>query len=60
MGNYYTPFSLRVTEELLAKIKVIAVRNKRSANKEMEYALERYVEAFEERHGDIKIDGDDL
>ena len=60
MGNYYTPFSLRVTEELLAKIKVIAVRNKRSADKEMEYALERYVEAFEERHGDIQIDGDDL
>ena len=60
MGNYYTPFSLWVTEELLAKIKVIAVRNKRSANKEMEYALERYVEAFEERHGDIQIDGDDL
>ena len=60
MGNYYTPFSLRVTEELLAKIKVIAVRNKRSANKEMEYALERYVEAFEERHWDIQIDGDDL
>ena len=60
MGNYYTPFSLRVTEELLAKIKVFAVRNKRSGNKEMEYALERYVEAFEERHGDIQIDGDDL
>ena len=59
-GNYYTPFSLRVTEELLAKIKVIAVRNKRSANKEMEYALERYVESFEERHGEIQIDGDDL
>ena len=60
MGNYYTPFSLRVTEELLAKIKVIAVRNKRSANKEMEYALERYVEDFEERHGVTQIDGDDL
>ena len=60
MGNYYTPFSLRVTEELLAKIKVIAVRNKRSANKEMEYALERYVEDFEERDGVIQIDGDDL
>lgn len=60
MGNCYTPFSLRVTEDLLAKIKVIAVHNKRSANKEMEYALERYVEAFEERHGNIQIDGDDL
>ncbi len=60
MGNYYTPFSLRISEELLAKIKVIAVRNKRSANKEMEYALEKYVEGFEERHGEIKIEGDDL
>lgn len=59
-GNYYTPFSLRISEELLAKIKVIAVRNKRSANKEMEFALERYVEAFEERHGEVQIEGDDL
>ena len=44
MANYYTPFSLRISEELLAKLKVIAVRNKRSANKEMEYALTRLYE----------------
>lgn len=60
MGNYYTPFSLRISEELLAKVKVIAVRNRRSANKEIEYALAKYVETFEERHGKIQIDGDDL
>ena len=60
MANYYTPFSLRISEELLAKIKVIAVRNKRSANKEMEYALEQYVKAFEARHEEIMIDGYDL
>lgn len=58
MANYYTPFSLRVSEELLSKIKVIAVRNKRSANKEIEFALEEYVKAFEQRHGEIDIDGD--
>ena len=58
MANYYTPFSLRVSEELLSKVKVIAVRNKRSANKEMEYALEQYVKNFEERHGEINIEGD--
>ena len=58
MANYYTPFSLRVSEELLSKIKVIAVRNKRSANKEIEFALEEYVKAFEKRHGEIEIDGD--
>ena len=58
MANYYTPFSLRISEELLSKMKVIAVRNKRSANKEMEYALEQYVKNFEERHGKMDIDGD--
>lgn len=58
MANYYTPFSLRISEELLAKVKVIAVRNKRSANKEMEFALEQYVRSFEERHGEIAIEGD--
>ena len=60
MANYYTPLSLRVSEDLLAKVKVIAVRNKRSANKEIEYALEQYVKAFEERHEEIMIDGDAL
>ena len=60
MANYYTPFSLRVSEDLLAKINVSAVRNKRSANKEIEYALEQYVKAFEERHEEIMIDGDSL
>ncbi|MCI8877867.1 MAG: hypothetical protein HFF78_02680 [Oscillospiraceae bacterium] len=60
MGNYYTPFSLRISEELLTKIKVIAARNKRSANKEMEYALEQYVKDFESRHEEIIIDGDML
>ena len=58
MPNYFTPFSLRVSEELLSKVKVIAVRNKRSANKEIEYALEQYVKDFEKRHGEISIDGD--
>ena len=60
MANYYTPFSLRISEELLAKLNVIAVRNKRSANKEMEYALEQYVRSFEERHEEIIIEGDAL
>ncbi len=58
MANYYTPFSLRVSEELVSKMKVIAVRNKRSANKEMEYALEQYVKAFEKEYGEVNIEGD--
>ena len=53
MGNYYTPFSLRISEELLEKIKLIAVQNKRSANKEMEYALTKYVEAWEKKNAKL-------
>lgn len=60
MENYYTSFSLRISEELMVKIKVIAARNKRSANKEIEFALEQYVRTFEERHEEIIISGDDL
>ena len=41
MANYYTPFSLRVSEELLDKVKQLAAAHKRSANKEIEFALER-------------------
>ena len=47
-GNYYTPFSLRISESLMEKIKVIAKQNKRSTNKEIEFALEQYVAQYEQ------------
>ena len=56
MGNYYQPFSLRVSEELIEKIKVIAKNHKRSANKEMELILEDYVKDYENEHGEIDIE----
>ena len=56
MANYYTPFSLRVSEDLLAKIKHIASVNKRSANKEMEFVLEQYVREYEAAHGEIPVE----
>ena len=52
-GNYYSPFSLRISEELLEKIKYIAEENKRSANKEIEYILELYVKKYEKENGKI-------
>ncbi len=55
MANYYTPFSLRVSEELLGKVRQIAAAHKRSANKEIEFALEQYVAAYEKEHGDISL-----
>ena len=52
-GNYFSPFSLRISEELLDKIKFIAATNKRSANKEIEFILEQAVKDFEKENGDI-------
>lgn len=52
-GNYYPPFSLRISETLLDKIKFIAEENKRSANKEIEFILEQYVKKYEKLNGPI-------
>lgn len=49
-GNYYTPFSLRISESLMEKIKKIAEQNKRSANKEIEFILEQYVSQYEKNN----------
>ncbi len=54
-GNYYTPFSLRVSEDLLDKVKIIAANNKRSANKEIEFVLSEYVKLYETKNGKIEL-----
>ena len=46
MGNYYAPFSLRISETLITKLKI---------NKEMEYALEKYVNEYEKAHGEVPV-----
>ncbi|MBQ3603096.1 MAG: Arc family DNA-binding protein [Clostridia bacterium] len=58
-GNYYQPFSLRVSENLRDKIKFIANQNKRSTNKEIEFILENYVNEYEKNHGAIIIATDE-
>ncbi len=55
MGNYYPPFSLRISEELIEKVKFIAKLNKRSANKEIEFIIENYIKNYESTHERIKI-----
>lgn len=55
-GNYYSPFSLRISEELLDKIKFIADLNKRSANKEIEFILEDHVRKYEKENGAISTE----
>jgi len=46
MGNYFTPFSLRVSKELLENIKQIAKSNRRSTNKEIEFILKSHVKMW--------------
>ncbi len=52
-GNYYQPFSLRISEELHRKLRIIAENHKRSENKEIEFALEEYVKNYELTHGNL-------
>jgi hypothetical protein len=54
VGNYYAPFSLRIPEALLEKIKRIAAENQRSANREITFVLENYVREYERTHGAIE------
>lgn len=53
MGNYFAPFSVRVSEELLHKVKQLAIMNKRSTNKQVEYILEKYMAEWEAANGPL-------
>lgn len=47
-------FTLRIDEELLNKLKVVAEKNKRSVNAQIELLVERCVEEFEKEYGKIE------
>lgn len=46
-------FTLRVDPDLLKKFHFVAEYNARSANREMEVLMKRYVAEFEKLHGKI-------
>lgn len=56
MPSSVPPFSLRLPDELMEKVRVLAAKNKRSINKEIEYVLEQYIADYEKKHGPIKIE----
>lgn len=43
-----TRFTMRISTELLDRIKIEALKNKRSTTKEIEYVLENYVKSLPE------------
>lgn len=59
MGQNRTKVTgFRITDEtILDKLNFIAQKNKRTRNKEVEYALEKYVEEYELKNGPINITG---
>lgn len=52
-------YPLRVSKELIQKIKYIADRNSRSINKEIEQIIKQYILNFEKKNGVIEISEQD-
>ena len=50
-------YSLRILSQAMDKLKYIADRNGRSANKEIEQLILRHIKAWEKAHGPILFDG---
>lgn len=49
-------YGLRISPEIMDKLKYIADRSGRSANKEIEQLIIRHIETWEEAHGPILFD----
>lgn len=45
--------SIRIDCELMEKLKIIAEKEKRSLNMQIEFALENYVREYKKIHGEI-------
>lgn len=52
--------NIRVEEEAWYKLRIIALMNKRSINKEIEYLIDQRIREYEEKYGKIEIDYDEL
>lgn len=58
MSDYKRKFTLRIDEDIMNKIDLIAAKNKRSINAHIEFVLEKQVEEFEKQNGKIEIEKD--
>lgn len=55
MASTNPMFGLRVSKELLEKLKYVAEYNGRSANREIEQLIKEHISNFEQKHGSITI-----
>ncbi|KAB4603743.1 Arc family DNA-binding protein [Pseudoflavonifractor phocaeensis] len=49
------PFSLRMDETVMAKLRILAQANSRSINKEIEFAVKEQIKAYERENGPIPL-----
>lgn len=52
--------NIRVEEESWDKLRIIASKNKRSINKEIEYLIDERIKEFEKENGKIEINYEDI
>lgn len=48
-------YPLRINEELKEKAKIIASKEQRKLNQQIEYIIKQYVDEYEEKNGQITI-----
>ena len=58
-GDPVVAYSVRIEASLLAKLKVIAERNRRSINNEFLFNIERIIAAYEKENGPIILPADE-
>lgn len=55
MASKLPMFGFRTQRDILDKLSYIAEYNGRSANKELEMLLKKYITQFEDEHGEIHL-----
>ena len=55
MDRGKTSITVRIDDELFTKIKVVAKKERRSFNAQLEVAIEKLLQNFEMEHGEIVL-----
>ena len=55
MGKQEMPFPLRLEKPIMDKMRLLAKENGRSINKQIEYSLRKYLDAYEKEQGEIVV-----
>ncbi|EHW6680185.1 Arc family DNA-binding protein [Listeria monocytogenes] len=50
-----TSYPLRLDDDLMEKLKLIAEKNSRSLNKQLEFIIKNYLVDYEEKNGEVTL-----